>query len=42
MTRATEANGHGTEQPEAVRFDAMLADAPTIGEGIRRERLAAA
>src|SRR6478609_9337211 len=39
MTRATEANGHGTEQPEAVRFDAMLADAPTIGEGIRRERL---
>jgi transcriptional regulator with XRE-family HTH domain len=46
VTRASEANGSagasattaGTDG-SALGFEAMLADAPTIGEGIRRERL---
>lgn len=43
MTRASEANGGAQGTPatavENLGFEAMLADAPTIGEGIRRERL---
>ena len=41
MTRASETNRDtARSQPEAASAStAMLADAPTIGEGIRRERL---
>jgi transcriptional regulator with XRE-family HTH domain len=43
VTRASEADHHGvpssTVPGESLGFEAILADAPTIGEGIRRERL---
>src|SRR5512144_3270968 len=39
MTRASETNQPVGNAIDALGFETILADAPTIGEGIRRERL---